>query len=174
MKYWKTMVYLVLLLAFAGCANRPAYTPIRAEKFGQSPFPVSRLHIILNMPQDYRSRLVQPLEAELVIAFRERGINAGTEFQAVNPLALDSRIRFDKARLNLPDAIMVIRLPEGTSYSSTLHIDLMDGKGKGIWRGMSTLNRMTSIESTAKQFSQELVKKLVDEAVVGAIGQRTI
>lgn len=166
---------LVLLLATltVSCVTHSAYSPVIGDKFGSVPLAVERLYVIINFPVEHTSTIAEPLARNLREQLKALGVQARSEIQLVSPLALGSGINFVRAHQYKPQAILLVRMAE-SGYATgslpysywTLSFDVLDGQGRGAWRGRSSINRLNDIEATANALSQDLLKKLIEESVV--------
>lgn len=154
----------------AACASGRPYTPIDGGKFDGAPQSVERAFVIAHFPPEYRSRLAQPLTERFTAQLATFGVTAEFEMQVVHPLALGSGIDFRAANRHKSDAVFVFRMREsqrGGRFSYwTISIDVLDGQGRGLWRGTSSLFEFRNIDTTADMISLELLQKMIDESVL--------
>jgi len=171
---WSRRVFIggiVSALLLTGCAmQRPAYSPVQGEKFRSDALLVERVYVVLSFPAPHNERIGEPLQPAFTTAFKEKGFQAAVELQVLSPLALDSGIRLHGVAAYKPNAIVIVKLSEShwgaTSSYWRLHFDILDGRGKGVWRGQSTVYRLSGIEETTNHIARDLVKRLSDEAVI--------
>lgn len=175
MSYIRLRSYIVLTVLFTvlcACAtNRQLFSPIKGSMFGDKPIRAERIYVICNFPFEYRKDLAKPLANKLKTTFVNQEVHAVAEIQNLNPLALDSGINFHRARLFKPDVILLVRMGESTFDTRgisawTVNFDLLDSKGKGIWRGWASFYRRNPSDETVEQFANEMLRTLVKAGAI--------
>lgn len=161
---------IVISLSQFGCAQRPGYSAIRSDRFANETLPVGRIAIIASMETADIRGIGQPLVQSLGSQFREAGYTVQMETQVNNPLALGPDTDFRLAHQFRADAVILIRA--GSSYSSTyggewsVTFNVLDGKGKGIWRGSTQVRRSKDIDAIYEAVTRQLIATLQGGEVI--------
>lgn len=162
----------IISIAFliSACATRPAYSPPSGERFASKPINIERMAIIANMPNEFRGNIAIPITQEFTNVFKQNGLHVRSEVQATNPLALSSDVNFTQAKLFKPNAYLLIKFAgssTGNGYGNwALIFDLLDEKGRGIWRGSMSLRRLNEMENTSNQVAKEVLQKLIKDQAI--------
>lgn len=171
---WTSLLALPLL---AGCAtNRPFASSVQGEAFSGLPLSGERPYVICNMPAEYRKRIAEPICEKLGSELTAKGANAHVEVQMLNPLALGSGVDFRGTQRHSTSAILLVRMGESSSGSLGSHwvvsFDLIDAKGKGSWRGRSSIYRISPPEEMADKVVRELFKALGEAGAITFPGEK--
>ena len=164
------VLFLAVVMAFLpACITSPPYSPLMGQRFVEAPVSVGRIAIIFSAPFEYRDKVLLPMASKFPDVFKGTGVAVSSEVQTVNPLALGGDVNFFRARQAKPDAYLIVKVAGGSmgaSYSFNLVFELLNSDGKGLWRGSSTLRRLSEMDMTGEQIAREILRVLVDEQVI--------
>lgn len=170
------LALLVVFFILGACAtNRPLFSPIKGSTFTGNPIKTERLYVICNLPFEHKKDIAEPLARKFQEIFSNHKVHIAVEIQSLNSLALDSGINFHRARLYKPDAILLARMGESTFdtrglSSWTINFDLLDPKGKGMWRGWGSFYRHNPSDETVEQFTNEVLQTLIRAGAIALPG----